>query len=289
MRRALILDDRRLHSAGRDATALPPDRTPENPKAVGIIYISHRLEEIRQIADRIVVMRDGAKVQEFDSGDVPIRSIVVGLWSVARWSACSRRFRRPADHVHAGGEGPCLAARQLPRHQFLPSARARFSALPGSWRWPYGTCARADRLPTRFRGRSGPRGKTVTPRSPADAIRNGMVLGAGDRKLQGVVLDHPIAENIGYANLKEISAGGFISSPKLHQFADRYISKFGVKAAAVRMPRAFGRNQQKSCWPKWLARKPRVSAGRADARDRMSARALRSTIRSWTSRAKALP
>lgn len=77
--RLLILDEPTAALGGEETQLL--FRQIERLKAdgVGIIYISHRLEEIRQIADRIVVMRDGAKVQEFDSGDVPVRTIVEAM------------------------------------------------------------------------------------------------------------------------------------------------------------------------------------------------------------------
>ncbi|MGL4196910.1 MAG: ATP-binding cassette domain-containing protein, partial [Allorhizobium sp.] len=71
--RLLILDEPTAALGGEETQLL--FRQIERLKAdgVGIIYISHRLDEIRQIADRIVVMRDGSKVQEFDRGDVPVR------------------------------------------------------------------------------------------------------------------------------------------------------------------------------------------------------------------------
>jgi ribose transport system ATP-binding protein len=77
--RLLILDEPTAALGGEETQLL--FRQIERLKAdgVGIIYISHRLEEIRQIADRIVVMRDGAKVQEFGSGDVPVRTIVEAM------------------------------------------------------------------------------------------------------------------------------------------------------------------------------------------------------------------
>jgi ribose transport system ATP-binding protein len=102
-------------------------------------------------------------------------------------------------------------------------------------------------------------GKAVTPRSPIDAIRNGIVLVPEDRKLQGVVLDHSIAENIGYANFGEIARKGWISSRRLHQFADEYIRKFGVKGRGHQNAGELsGGNQQKVVLAKWLARKPQV-------------------------------
>jgi len=48
-------------------------------EGVGIVYISHRLEDIRQIADRIVVLRDGVRVEEFDTADLPVRTIVEAM------------------------------------------------------------------------------------------------------------------------------------------------------------------------------------------------------------------
>jgi len=77
--RLLILDEPTAALGGSETELL--FRQIERLKAdgVGIIYISHRLEEIRQVADRIVVMRDGDKVKEFDSGDIPVRTIVENM------------------------------------------------------------------------------------------------------------------------------------------------------------------------------------------------------------------
>jgi len=77
--RLLILDEPTAALGGEETQLLFQQIERLKADGVGIIYISHRLEEIRQIADRIVVMRDGAKVQEFDTGDVPIRKIVEAM------------------------------------------------------------------------------------------------------------------------------------------------------------------------------------------------------------------
>ena len=77
--RLLILDEPTAALGGDETTKLFEQIAQLKADGVGIIYISHRLEEIKRIADRIVVMRDGEKVQEFASADVPVRSIVEAM------------------------------------------------------------------------------------------------------------------------------------------------------------------------------------------------------------------
>jgi ribose transport system ATP-binding protein len=102
-------------------------------------------------------------------------------------------------------------------------------------------------------------GKPITPRSPKEAIRSGIVLVPEDRKLQGVVLDHSIAENIGYANLGAVARNGWITSKRIIEFGNECIRKFGVKGRARQNAGELsGGNQQKVVIAKWLARKPEV-------------------------------
>ena len=256
--RLLILDEPTAALGGEETQLL--FRQIERLKAdgVGIIYISHRLEEIRQIADRIVVMRDGAKVQEFDSGDVPVRTIVEAM--VGR--SLERMFPAiPAPSAEVTLEVNGLTSPDGTFRDISFSVRKGevfgIAGLMGAGRTELvRALTGADPI---AHGSVRLDGQDITPRSPIDAIRNGMVLVPEDRKLQGVVLEHSIAENIGYANLPELTRSGWITSRRLHAFADGFISKFGVKGRGDQNAGELsGGNQQKVVLAKWLARNPRV-------------------------------
>ncbi|CAN7270590.1 sugar ABC transporter ATP-binding protein [Rhizobium sp. LjRoot30] len=256
--RLLILDEPTAALGGEETQLL--FRQIERLKAdgVGIIYISHRLEEIRQIADRIVVMRDGAKVQEFDSGDVPIRTIVEAM--VGR--SLERMFPTlptPTEEVTLEVRGLSSPSKTFRDINFSVRKGEVFgiAGLMGAGRTELvRAITGADPISA---GEVLLHGKPVTPRSPIEAIRKGIVLVPEDRKLQGVVLDHSIAENIAYANLGVISRKGWISSRRIREFADEFIQKFGVKGrGGQNAGELSGGNQQKVVLAKWLAQRPQV-------------------------------
>jgi ribose transport system ATP-binding protein len=203
-------------------------------------------------------MRDGAKVQEFESGDVPIRTIVEAM--------VGRSLERMFPALPAPTDQVTLEVRKLssPSNAFRDIS---FSVRKGEIFGIAGLMGAGRTELVRAISGADPisggevllHGRPVTPRSPIDAIRNGIVLVPEDRKLQGVVLDHSISENIGYANLGEISRGGWISSRRVQQFAEDCIKKFGVKGRGGQSAGELsGGNQQKVVLAKWLARKPQV-------------------------------
>lgn len=254
----LILDEPTAALGGEETQLL--FRQIERLKAdgVGIIYISHRLEEIRQIADRIVVMRDGSKVQEFDSGNVPIRTIVEAM--------VGRSLERMFPAIPTPAENTMLEVKDLSsalgyfkgvNFQVRQGEVFGIAGLVGAGRTELvRAITGADPISS---GKVLLDGKDITPRAPIDAIRNGIVLVPEDRKLQGLVLDHKISENIGYANLDEVAKRGFITSRRMAKFAEEFIAKFGVKGRGNQNAGELsGGNQQKVVLAKWLARKPRV-------------------------------
>jgi len=256
--RLLILDEPTAALGGEETQLLFQQIARLKSEGVGIIYISHRLEEIRQIADRIVVMRDGSKVQEFDSGDVPIRTIVESM--VGR--SLERMFPtlpEPTNEVALEVRGLSSPSNTFRNISFSVKKGEVFgiAGLMGAGRTELvRAITGADPISA---GEVLLHGKAITPRSPIDAIRNGVVLVPEDRKLQGVVLDHSIAENIAYANLDEVSRNGWISSKRVREFADEFIKRFGVKGrGGQNAGELSGGNQQKVVLAKWLARKPQV-------------------------------
>ena len=225
---------------------------------VGIIYISHRLEEIRRIADRIVVMRDGSKVQEFDKGDVPVRTIVESM--------VGRELGRMFPNFPPVGDDVTLEVKDLTSAQgafhdvsFKVHKGEVFgiAGLVGAGRSELvRAITGADPISS---GRVYLDGKDVTPRSPQQSIRNGIVLVPEDRKLQGLVLEHSISENIGYANMKAVAPKKWVSKKALDSFAAENIARFGVKGQGHQnADEMSGGNQQKVVLAKWLATDPKV-------------------------------
>ena len=256
--RLLILDEPTAALGGQETELL--FRQIERLKAdgVAIVYISHRLEEIKRIADRIVVMRDGDKVKEFDSADVAVRAIVEAM--VGR--SLERMFPpipTPADEVVLSVRGLSGANGAFRDIGFEVRKGEIFgiAGLIGAGRTELvRAITGADPIAA---GEVLLHGRDVTPRSPRQSIRNGIVLVPEDRKLQGLVLQHSIAENIGYANRAAVSRGGFVTDGAVVRFADAQVRRFGVKGRPQqRADEMSGGNQQKVVLAKWLARDPQV-------------------------------
>lgn len=256
--RLLILDEPTAALGGEETQLLFQQIERLRSDGVGIIYISHRLEEIRQIADRIVVMRDGAKVKEFDSGKVPVRTIVEAM--VGR--SLDRMF--PALPMPTSETVLEIKNLSSPDNTFRG---INFTVRKGEVFGIAGLMGAGRTELVRAITGADPisegevllHGQAVTPKSPIEAIRSGIVLVPEDRKLQGVILDHSIAENIAYANLANIAPTGWVSSRRLQRFADDYIRKFGVKGrGGQNAGELSGGNQQKVVLAKWLARNPKV-------------------------------
>ncbi len=256
--RLLILDEPTAALGGEETTKLFEQIEQLKADGVGIIYISHRLEEIKRIADRVIVMRDGEKVQEFESADVPVRTIVESM--------VGRSLERMFPALPTPQDETVLEVRDL------NSALGHFSdvnfkvqkgeifgiaGLVGAGRTELvRAITGVDPIAT---GQVLLDGADITPRSPRGAINKGIVLIPEDRKQQGLIVEHAIAENFAYANMTSVAPAGWVTARRVNGFADANIAKFGVKGQGRQnADELSGGNQQKVVIAKWLARNPRV-------------------------------
>ncbi len=256
--RLLILDEPTAALGGAETELLFQQIARLKADGVGLIYISHRLEEIQKISDRIVVLRDGHKVQAFDSGNVPVRTIVESM--------VGRSLDRMFPTIPEPHNDICFEVRDLssPTGSFSDvSFNVRkgeilgIAGLVGAGRTELvRAITGADPISN---GRIELNGETITPRSPRDAIRERVVMVPEDRKLQGLVLQHSIADNIAYANFADISKLGCITRNNVSRYSNTTIDRFGVKGHVNQMADELsGGNQQKAILAKWLAKDPVV-------------------------------
>jgi len=256
--RLLILDEPTAALGGEETQLLFRQIERLKSEGVGIIYISHRLEEIKQIADRIVVLRDGKLVQNFDTANLPVRTIVEAM--VGR--SMDKLFPPlPTPSTETVLEVRGLTSRMGAFSDVNFTVRRGeifgISGLVGAGRTELvRAIAGADPIAA---GTVTLNGKDATPKSPKDAIRNGLILVPEDRKLQGIILKHSIEENIAYSNFESVARSGWISRRKVRSFSEENIRKFGVKGRAHQNANEMsGGNQQKVVIAKWLSRNPKV-------------------------------
>ncbi|MGL4964251.1 MAG: sugar ABC transporter ATP-binding protein [Inquilinus sp.] len=256
--RLLILDEPTAALGGEETERLFQQIERLKRDGVSFIYISHRLDEIARIADRVAVLRDGRLVATHDTAQVPVKTLVeqmVGR-SVDRMfpsvSVPEQRARLEVSSLTAA-DG---AFRDI---SFTVRAGEVFgiAGIVGAGRTELvrGVVG-ADPVAS---GKVAVDGRPVDLRGPSDAIRAGVMLVPEDRKLQGVVLDHSIADNIAYANFDRIAPGGWISPARVRGFAAELIARMGVKGTpGQRAGNLSGGNQQKVVIAKWIARDPKV-------------------------------
>lgn len=226
---------------------------------VGIIYISHFLEEVFMIADQITVLRDGEVVTSTPASQLDHRSVVNLM--VGREVA-----QTPVDvPQHAGV--PILEVENLTSSQEFQDIS--FSLFKGEILGIAGLvgAGRTELARALFGASSGPLdgkiqigGKDYVPTSPRAAIARGLALLPEDRKDQGLILQHSVAENITLTVLERLVKGPFIDSTARKGRVQNLIEMVEVKATSphAQVNTLSGGNQQKTVLGKWLAVQPEI-------------------------------
>ncbi len=259
LKASLLILDEPTAALGGDETELLFKQV-ERLKAEGVsfIYISHRLEEIARIADRVLVLRDGRQIALHATAQVPVRELVEQM--VGR--SLERIFptlQAPKDQVMLQVKD--LSCREFALHGIDFSVRAGevfgIAGVVGAGRTELvRTIAGAAQD---IRGHMVLDGEVRQLRSPFEAIHAGVVLVPEDRKQQGVVVEHRIEDNLIYGNTDLLDKRGWVFPAALREFARTAVARLGVKGAPQsRISSLSGGNQQKVIIAKWLARNPKV-------------------------------
>ena len=227
---------------------------------VGIVYISHRLDELSQVADRVTVLRDGRRVSTGDFRSTGIDEIVVRMVGRPLDDKYPPTTRVPAQQVLMQVQGLTRTGVfhdigfELRRGEIFG-----FAGLIGAGRTEV---ARAIFGADRFdAGTIRIRGEALNARSPRDAIRRGVAYLSEDRKAHGLAVDMTVVHNISIANLKALSDRfGFIRVREEEGAARRYVDLLGIRTPSVRQVVRLlsGGNQQKLVIAKWLFRDSQI-------------------------------
>ena len=235
-------------------------------RGCGIVYITHRMEEIQRIADRIMVLRDGEHVGTTRARDLPPAKLI--QWMVGRdmeeqfprHAAAPgserlrlERFSVPADRG-AGRVGVEAVSLSVRAGEIMGIGGLQGSGATELFLALFGACGR------RVSGGAWLNGKPLRISSPAQAIRQGVALLTNDRKATGLVLPLSIIANATLAGLPRLSPWGW-RRPRLEATATAELGeRLSLRAAALDMEVAWlsGGNQQKVALAKWLQTEPEL-------------------------------
>ncbi|MFO0876842.1 MAG: sugar ABC transporter ATP-binding protein [Gemmataceae bacterium] len=227
-------------------------------RGVAVLYISHRLAEVKRVADRVTVLRDGKNAGELKreqiTHDALVRMMVgrdlKNLYPRSHQAGTQVRLEveqlchdagpHPLSFTLRGGEIVGMAG-------LVGAGRTELAeALFGIRKVVSGT-VRLDGVPLQIR-------------HPREAVFAGLLLVPEDRRLHGLILDFSIQDNLALPNYDEISHLGWVVSGKVHALSRRMMEKLRVRAYGPSQPVGLlsGGNQQKVVVGKWLARQPRV-------------------------------
>lgn len=256
--RLIIMDEPTASLTEREAGRLFKVIRGLAAKGVSIIYITHRLDEIFEVSNRIAVLRDGRLIACAETSSFTVASLVQAMVGRPLEQFYVRHQHRPGAEI-LGVEGLSLAGRF---HDISFSLRAGevlgLSGLIGAGRSEL-ACAIYGMDPADS-GTIAIDGRRVLVRSVRDAIAHGIAYLPEERRSQGLVLPASITENISFCVLSRFSWFGLVSRKSEHDFARLAARRFTVAGASLDAPVEVlsGGNQQKVLLAKTLAAEPRI-------------------------------
>ena len=225
---------------------------------VGVIYVSHRLDEVFEIADNIVVLRDGSKVAETTSTQIDRSRLIEAM--VGR-PLESEFPSRTSSTVNEALRVENLMLKTTVRGVSFSAHEGEvlgFAGLVGAGRTAVMRMIFGAEKPDE--GHIFLKQREVRIRTPKDAIDNHICLLTEDRKGQGLVLAHSCQDNFALPNLDRFSRGIFLDQKKEARHFNQYIDVLKIKLTNKNQSAASlsGGNQQKLVLAKWLARKANI-------------------------------
>jgi ribose transport system ATP-binding protein len=260
--RAIIMDEPTSSLTAGESEHLFKIIAQLKAEGIAIIYISHRMEEVLKLSDRITVMRDGKYIGDLNRADATHDKIV----SMMVGRALTTRFPdRPAIEPGAD-QPPVLTVNNV----VVPGAPAgvSFTARKGEILGFAGLvgAGRTELMQVLF-GVDPPQGgtmmlngKSFNPSSPRVAINNGVFLAPEDRKRHGLVLPMSIAQNTSLPDIQNYTPRGWLNRGRERVVAKQELDRMRIKAPniEVKTVNLSGGNQQKVVLGKWLAMKPTI-------------------------------
>jgi galactofuranose transport system ATP-binding protein len=235
-------------------------------RGIAVVYVSHRLDELYRICDRVTVLRDGRVVHQGPLPDLDrLRLVSLMLGRDVAQVRAEGVTRFSGAHQHAGGT-PVLEADGLSSRHLLdrvsltvrPGEVVGLGGLLGAGRTETAKAiAGAVPLDT---GRVTVAGLPVRRGSAAAAVRAGIGLLPEDRKAEGIVPTLSVRDNIALAALPRLARGGLVSDARVDRIVDTFMRRLRIKATGPDQPVAelSGGNQQKVLLARWLATEPKV-------------------------------
>lgn len=255
----LILDEPTASLSEADATNLFRVIRELKAEGVGLIYISHRLEELSVIADRVTVLRDGETIETREMANVSRQELIKLMVGRELSQVYPKREVEIGETVL---ELKNLGLRSSGIKNINLSVRAGeivgIAGLVGAGRTEF---ARAIfGLDTADAGEILIKGKSIVNTHPRDGIRNKIAYLPEDRRKHGVILDLPISSNITLASLKILSSFSGMNFRREREIAAEYTKRLGVKTQSIHNSVATlsGGNQQKVALSRWLITKPSI-------------------------------
>jgi ribose transport system ATP-binding protein len=229
-------------------------------EGIGIIYISHRMEEVMQLSDRITILRDGKYVGDLDAAEATHDKIV----SMMVGREFTHRFPDKPEAPPQRDEVLVVKDVIVPGAPSGVSFSARrgevlgFAGLVGA--------GRTELMQVIFGitpllgGRMWLAGEPYLPRDSRDAIERGIYLAPEDRKRHGLVLPMTVAQNTSLPDVRNYAAGGRLDRAKEAYVAGEQVRRLRIRTPSIRqkMVNLSGGNQQKVVLGKWLAMQPKI-------------------------------
>jgi ABC-type sugar transport system ATPase subunit len=227
-------------------------------QGIGIIYVSHRLEEIFDLCDRVTVFRDGRHVSTGRVAETSLAELIRAIVGRDIVTLPMKATIAPGKTV--------LEVRSLCKKGLLNDVSfglrqheiVGLSGLVGSGRTELARAIFGDIAPDS--GEVLVEGRSVSARSPRDAIAAGIGLVPEDRKDQGLVVDLSVMANVSMPTLGNLARFGVLNSLRERRLAEDQVKRLAIRTPSIAQKAMFlsGGNQQRVVIAKWLATKPKV-------------------------------